>query len=62
MSNARLDSPKVTQLNPVFPEMTDGEIRELMTRLRGEQNAESYRKLYVCTFNREVTESGSKDE
>lgn len=62
MINARRIRPERTELNPVFPELKESEINDLMTRLQGALSPQSFRLLHVCTFNCEVSDSGGKNE
>lgn len=62
MINARRGTPEMTELNPLFPELTENEIRELMIRLKGALSPGSFRLLHECTFNCEVSDSGGKNE
>jgi hypothetical protein len=62
MLNVTTCTPETQALNPMFPELKESEIKDLMTALRGSLTPESYRKLHVCTFIHECTGSGDKDE
>lgn len=62
MMNTRHGAPEITGLNPFFPELTESEIKELRARLKGKLSPESFRKVFVCTFSGEVSDSGGKDE
>ncbi|GLR09084.1 hypothetical protein COO59_02635 [Mixta theicola] len=62
MMNTRHGAPEITGLNPFFPELNETELREFRARLKGALSPESFRKLFVCTFDSEVSDSGDKDE
>lgn len=60
--NTRHGTPEIIGLNPFFPELTESEIKELRNRLKGALSPESFRKLFVHTFDSEISDSGDKDE
>lgn len=62
MMNTRDGAPEITGLNPFVPDLNEDGIKELRTRLKGKLSPESFRKLFVCTFSSEISDSGGKDE